>query len=504
MNKNYLQTPSKGRLKKTLKSELVSSWVNSRTQEILESLWKPDLTIVEWLNRKVPIFDVHHIVNILIYSATATLLHYMANEWWDPDNWSHIVHKFFNDATPKWWEDIINNINERVLFFLKWWNYGEWAVLGLLSSISVFGGLLSGAIPWRWDQLGFRKAHKVAIQNRIKGGTFPYLWSHHTVWIGMRDNLSFARIGDGKTFMQAIKSGTKGWEFVMIHGNDNDGNKMWDIPAIWTKLNSQWIYISYNWVQEEWVPRAENYLPAILSWAYKAENVVANLWKGTHLFWEHIVDNEQDGDRQIGISRFRHILRQACELRSTVCENMKKLKVAVIVPQGIRQKAVLDQERDGLSQVIDINFRQKGKDYELFTITPEKVFIDMLVEKIRHYRLESKTIYIDTEGTNIKWAQLCKKMLQEWLSDIDVVTSLEELEEENRKDKDIVWVLLREKNSAVWASSTHSIKSRNMTHIFYPQTTQNDVVQHDNDEDNWKRIPLPYLKVLWEKINKWL
>jgi hypothetical protein len=51
--------------------------VQNNIHEILEGMWIPDLTVVEWLNRKIPGLDVKHIERILIWWTLATLTDHM-------------------------------------------------------------------------------------------------------------------------------------------------------------------------------------------------------------------------------------------------------------------------------------------------------------------------------------------------------------------------------------------------------------------------------------------
>ena len=331
------------------------------------------------------------------------------------------------------------------------------------------------------------------MKEGISRGTYPYMWSWHTVWIGMRDTLAYWEVDDQKrSLIRAIRE-DKG-DMVLIQ----EEGSFWEPTAVKTSPNDKRIYVNNSALQEEGVATAENYLPAIISGAYKANNILINC-KDIPLFSDYIIDNEWWPQTGIDLSATRHLVRHAVDLRTQTHENSEKLNIILIVPEYTRQKAY-EGEGDNLVSTIENNFNRDGEDYNISYISREQIFIDMLVRKIQENSLHEKMIYIDTEGSDIIWAERCKSMLIErlWCNENMVITNPKLLEE--NKDKEKIAILLRSWNRMIWASWRHSIKNRWVSHVFYPQTSREDLVRHDNNDDAWRRIPVPYNSDIWSKV----
>ena len=472
--------------------------IQNNVQDILEGMWIPDLSTIEWLNRQIPYLDVKHIVNILIWWGLATITHHIATKWWWDESMYRPLFNYIDTHTPTWIESTLNALNETILFFVKWKDYWDGAVLWMISRISILVWFMKWVIPWRGDQISFKKEFKTQMDEGIEEGTFPYMWSWHTVAIWMRAPIAYAEIdNEGTSLFKAIRENK--WEIVLIQ---SDG-PVWQPTALKTQSNDKRIFANNSKLQEEGVATAENYRPAIVSWAYKANNIFINC-KDIPLFWDYIVDNEWGEQPGTDLSFVRHLVRHAVELRRDTHAWWELLNVVLVMPEYTRQKAH-DDWGDNLETTISNNFNKGGEDYNISYISRESTFVDMLIESIKENKLDDKMIYIDTEWSDIQWAERCKEMLIKsiWCDPEMIITDPEKLKEYNEVEK--IAVLLRNSNRMIGASTRHSINNRWVTHVFYPQTSREDLVRHTNNDGEWRRIPIPYEseigKLAFEKLS---
>ncbi len=456
--------------------------VQANINKILQTLNLQDSSILQKLDKLIPFLDFKD----LRYPALVMvfiLSNYIGLKWESEESMYHNFYTFIDQYTPEWLELTLNSIHTRM--WIEYWNGAVlWAIA--TSALATLGVL------WFKD-VKFSKKE----QQEIDEGVHPYNWAWHTVWIGMRDNLSYWNIDQDKTsFLKALK---KKWDIVLIQ----ESGPAWHPSVLRTSTNKRGIYANMKNLGEEGVEMPDNYLPAIVSGLYNAKNLIIND-KDVPLFSDHVVNNYTQDHNGINLMAAKHIVENAMDIGRKVHGKDKSLmNIALVAAKYTRLGSYeYEEDIDPLDVAITTMFNKSWEDYHLSYITREDVFVEMLVDSIKEKGLEQRKIYIDVDW-NEEIGERCKEMIQGALGcdESHITFSPGELKE---IQDDMICVLIRDDENLMATLSRHNIDHLKMTHVFSPKSLRSDSMTHKNKKKDWKRIPIDYNSEVWRRLLKFL
>jgi len=396
------------------------------------------------------------------------------------------VNNFISDDKLPQWAEILDAISDTLF----------WVTLALWGK------------TWL-SELKFRSKSSVKYEAEVEKWVAPYRWSWHTIIIWWRDDVFSWEV---RTWVSLSRALRKKWEIVMIQ----EDWKHWESQSNLADHNSQWIFL--NMLNITGDPhkrnRGQDYRPAILAWADRADRFVINICRDFPLFGEYLGDNQSAETSWINISDVKHLVRHAGELWK-ITEESRKPQILLIIPEKSRQKSYSSKSRDdSVETIIQDNFPLNWRAYDIEYVSREQILVDMIVEQLQKADLRNKKIYIDTEGHTDIWpdietAERCRDMIIrasnriEWLNYTidDIITDPDVLEKENHGVE--VCILLREDADVVWGSSSRN-REFWMEYVLIPLSTRDDIISHTNSPGEVKRIPILYnngiSKKLWEYI----
>ena len=451
-------------------------------RRLLEGADLESLTFREKLDRQIPLYDLGQLPYLIGFGGLATLAGYIAAHGDSSKNYFHEIHQFLANSTPKIASDIINAFNDNLLFFVKGREYDNAAVLGLLRNIGILGGLLKGVIPWRGDQIAFKKSHRKRLEEQINDGTQPYNGIGHFVGIGMKDPLLSAEMNDGTSFARALRE--EFGDIILIQRE----SPYWQPGNIGINLNDGKFYTNLSKLLVEGTPRAETFGHVIVSGAYKARGVLVNQQREHELFEVGVVDST---DREkLDFSLARNVLRNGERLRNVVYTSSPPNRVSIIIPQYFAPKESLKSKgEDSWKYTVASSFLRETDPKIDGVIIPERVFLNIVLNELKKRNKLHQSIYIDTEGEedgNGK-AYRCKEQLEKLYRSKGLPLPKIYIDAKNASDTRTS-IILRKYNAHVAQSARANISAYGHDLVLIATTQRRDTMVHTGD----RRVPINY------------